>query len=100
MPSDFTYFVVLLEAVAGAATSETLIRAHVAFLKKLDGEGKLVMCGPFTGYPGGMIILEASGMEEAQAIAAQDPFVQRGVRTAEVRAWELSCEENNHMGMG
>ena len=59
------------------------------------------MCGPFTNYNGGMIIINASSLEEAQQIATNDPFVRGGdVRTAEVRSLELSCEGNNHMGIG
>jgi len=80
--------------------NEVLIRAHVAFLRKLDKEEKLVMCGPFTNCKGGMVIIKASGLEEATRVAESDPFVSEGVRTFEVRTWELSCEENNHMGMG
>jgi len=47
-----------------------------------------------------MIVLRAASFEEAKQIAADDPFVREGVRSFQVRSWELSCEENNHMGMG
>ena len=47
-----------------------------------------------------MYILRNVGEEEAQAIASADPFVESGVETCTVREWYLSCEENNHMGMG
>ena len=100
MRSEFTRFVVLLNTIEGVVTSEQLIRDHVAFLRKLDEEGKFLMGGPFTNYAGGMMVIKAADLEEAQKISANDPFVKQGVRTAEVRAWELSCEENNHMGMG
>lgn len=100
MSSEFTRFVILLSTVEGTSTSEELIRAHVAFLRKLDAQGKLVMCGPFTNHKGGMIIIKAPSFEEAKQISEDDPFVRAGVRTVEVRSWELSCEENNHLGMG
>ncbi len=58
------------------------------------------MGGPFTNHKGGMLIIKASSFDEAKQISENDPFVREGVRTAEVRSWELSCEENNHMGMG
>ncbi len=47
-----------------------------------------------------MIIIKAFDFNEAKAIAESDPFVLSKVRTFEIRSWELSCEENNHMGMG
>ncbi len=100
MVSEFTRFVILLSTVEGKPTSEKLIRNHIAFLRGLDKEKKLVMCGPFTTKKGGMIVLKAASLEEARTIAESDPFVQEGVRTFEVHSWELSCEENNHMGMG
>ncbi|MNI93028.1 YciI-like protein [compost metagenome] len=80
--------------------TEELIRAHVQHLKQLDREGKLVLCGPFTNYRGGMVIIKASSYEEAQKIAESDPYIIADVETYELRIWELSCEANNHMGMG
>jgi len=97
---EFTRFVIFLYPVQDTDTTEPLIRAHVRLFRELDRQGQYVMGGPFKDYPGGMMIIRAANLEEAQQIARNDPFVRQGVRIAEVRAWELSCEENNHMGMG
>lgn len=80
--------------------SEASIRRHVAHLENLDRQGRLVLCGPFQDGQGGMVILRAGSREEARAIAESDPFVTEGLETCTVRAWELSCAENDHMGMG
>ncbi|MEF2967663.1 YciI family protein [Paenibacillus sp. M1] len=93
-------YVILLSVIPGKEMSEELIRAHVGHLKELDRQGKLVLCGPFTDYRGGMVIIKAAGYEEAKAVAEADPYVQAGVESYELRTWELSCEGNNHMGMG
>ncbi|MNW54072.1 YciI-like protein [compost metagenome] len=93
-------YVILLSLASGREMTEELIRAHVQHLKQLDREGKLVLCGPFTNYRGGMVIIKASSYEEAQKIAESDPYIIAGVETYELRIWELSCEANNHMGMG
>lgn len=45
-------------------------------------------------------ISNASCARRATWIAEADPFVKEGAETCEVRAWELSCRENNHLGMG
>ena len=100
MSADFTRFIVFLSTIEGVKASEEIIRKHVYFLRELDKQGKLVMCGPFSDGKGGMLILKADSLEEAKTIAVKDPFVQAGVRCFDVRGWELSCEENNHMGMG
>ena len=100
MSADFTRFVVFLSMIEGTKASEKIIRNHVCFLRELDKQGKLVMCGPFSDGKGGMLILKADSLEEAKRIALKDPFVLTGIRRFDVRGWELSCEENNHMGMG
>lgn len=97
---DFKRFVILLTQIPGVETTEALIRRHVAYLRELDRRGQLVICGPFTDYPGGMVIIKAESLESAKQIASDDPFVIEKSRTPEVRSWLLSCEENSHLGMG
>ena len=97
---DHTLFVILLSKTSSERLPESLIRAHVQFLRKLDRDNKLVLCGPFADYEGGMIVIRASSLEEANSIAMSDPFVAHEVENYEIRTWQLSCEANNHMGMG
>lgn len=97
---EFTRYVILLSHLDGKKMSEDLIRAHVSYLKELEGMRKLVLCGPFADYRGGMIVVRAGSPQEARAIAESDPFVKSGLESYEIRTWHLSCEENNHMGMG
>lgn len=97
---QFIHYVILLSMNPDQKLTEPLIREHVKFLKKLDEKRKLVLCGPFKDYHGGMIIIRANSLEEAKTIAEQDPFVLNGVESYELRTWEISCEENNHLGMG
>lgn len=92
-------YVVLLTQTGQPMTRE-LLGAHVAHLRRLDRDGQLVLCGPFQGFPGGMLVLRASSLEEARRLAEADPFVASGFERCEVRTWELSCEENNHLGAG
>lgn len=96
---EFTRFVILFTRTAQPFT-EPLIRRHVEYLRKLDREKRLVLCGPFIDYRGGMVIIKAASLEEARKIAADDPVVLEGAETCEIRTWLLSCEENNHLGMG
>lgn len=97
--AHWTRYVITLSRTEKPLT-ETLVRRHVAHLKELDRQGRLVLCGPFTDHKGGMVIVRAESIEEAKTIAEADPFVREGVETYALRTWELSCEENNHMGMG
>jgi len=77
--------------------NEELIKEHVEHLKSLKGQGKLVLCGPFSDYPGGMVIYLADNLEEATNIAKADPFISSGCKTFEIRTLEVANEENNYL---
>jgi uncharacterized protein YciI len=99
MGNEYIKYVILLSH-SGLPMSEDIIREHVKYLKNLDRDGKLILCGPFKNYNGGMVIINAASIDEAEQIAKNDPFVKSRIETYEIREWELSCEENNHLGMG
>ncbi|MFH1454692.1 MAG: YciI family protein [Armatimonadota bacterium] len=96
----FTRYVILLNRIQGKEMPRELVKAHVEHLKGLESTGKLVLCGPFTDYAGGMAIINADNIDEAKQIAEQDPFVKEKASNYEIRTLQLSCSENNHMGMG
>lgn len=77
--------------------NEQLIRSHVEHLKELKNQGRLVFCGPFTDYPGGMVIFLAENLEEATNIAKSDPFIASGCKSFEIRTLEPANEENNYL---
>ena len=96
----YTRYVYLLNHIEGVMRDMPLIKAHVAHLKMLEERNQLELCGPFTDYDGGMVILKNVSYSEAKDIAENDPFVVSGAESYELRTWELSCAENNHMGLG
>jgi len=77
--------------------NKELIKRHVEHLKELKNQGKLVFCGPFTDYPGGMVIFLAEDMEEAMNIAKSDPFIASGCKSFEIRTIEPANEDNNYL---
>ncbi|MDF2885968.1 MAG: hypothetical protein K0R23_353 [Lacrimispora sp.] len=77
--------------------NEALIKKHVEHLKSLKSQGRLVLCGPFTDFPGGMVVFSADNLEEATNIAKADPFISSGCKTFEIRTLELANEENNYL---
>jgi len=62
---------------------------HLARLEALQNEGRLIMAGPFpavdgedpgeAGFTGSLIVAEFADLEEAQAWAEADPYVEAGV---------------------
>jgi len=66
---------------------------HLAYQKKLEAEGSLVMAGPVSDLSGdmmeaeGMIIYRAATLNDARAMADGDPMHANGARTYEIRKW-------------
>jgi uncharacterized protein YciI len=65
---------------------------HLTFLDRLNEEKKLAFAGPFLDAEGksngSLVVIEASDLEAARAIAASDPYAKAGLfESTEVRAW-------------
>lgn len=65
---------------------------HLAYLDRLNAEGKLVFAGPFLddeGKPcGSMVAYEAESREEAEKLANADPYALAGLfDSVEIRPW-------------
>ncbi len=75
----------------GALDKRMAVRpAHLEYIRSLGSA--VLAAGPFlddNGDPvGSMIVVEAESLEEAQAMAARDPYLVRGVfETSTVRRW-------------
>jgi uncharacterized protein len=89
-------FVILLTHTE-KETDQHIIERHVHFLKSLDQKGLLVLAGPFSDVPGGMVIIKAHHEEEAIQIALSDPFVSQGYRTFEIRTLEVANQQNHYL---
>lgn len=77
--------------------NKEVIQEHVEHLKELDRQNKLFLCGPFTDYKGGMVILNVKDLEEAHNIAKADPFIASGCKTYEMRTLLPANKENNYL---
>jgi uncharacterized protein len=70
--------------------TKEIIKSHVEYLSGLESEGKLMLCGPFADYPGGMVIIQAENLNEATDIANSDPFIASGCKSYEIRTLKLA----------
>jgi uncharacterized protein YciI len=76
------------------ADVEATLDDHLEWMLGLEEAGQVVASGPLTSGPGvtpgaGLTILRTSTDQEAAALAAQDPFVVKGLRTFEVLGWTV-----------
>ncbi len=95
--SKFIRYVILINRQKDYSID--IIKKHVEYLKQLDDNRQLILCGPFKDYDGGIVIIKAESIEEAKTIAESDPFIIERFSTYELRTLELSNAENNHMGI-
>ena len=79
--------------------NKVMVERHVAYIRALDDEGKLALCGAFKGYPGvaGMLVLKTQSREEAEEICKQEPFVAEGYATYKLRDMQPGNRENNYL---
>jgi len=81
----------------GGATPEQIgavLPDHLEYMIGLEKKGALFASGPLTATDGkmagdGLTIVRAANIENARAIASEDPFVQNKLRTFEVREWTV-----------
>lgn len=96
-PGDYemtTYQVGFLKKGPSWTPGETpelqeLQKAHLAHIQKMAASGKLLIAGPFTdgGDLRGMFIFRVDTLEEAKALAEQDPAVKAGRLVIEWHPW-------------
>ena len=77
-------FVLNLRYTAPLDDVDALLADHVAWLKSQHEAGHFIAWGRKVPREGGMIMAHAADRDEAEALAASDPFVKGGVATVEV----------------
>lgn len=84
------YYAIISEDVSNSLPLRMKARpAHIARLETLKEQGKLIMAGPFpaidssdpgeAGFTGSLVIAEFPSLEDAQAWADADPYIDAGV---------------------
>lgn len=72
---------------AGLPMARQALGAHAAYHKRLVADGRSFAAGPFLTSEGGMAIVRAADLKEAQAMLAADPAIRSGVFTGSIEAW-------------
>ncbi|HHY49646.1 MAG TPA: YciI family protein [Alphaproteobacteria bacterium] len=89
-------FAIIAEDQPNAVERRQAVRpTHLAHLESLGD--RLVLAGPFLDTQdrptGSLVVIDAESREEAETIAARDPFVTEGVFARyEVRRWNWSLK--------
>ena len=91
-PPEMTtyYFVMLVKGPNWTGQSNPeLMKQHLAHLRSMWAAGKMVIAGPLLddGATRGLCIYKVSSVEEARALASDDPAVKAGRLAVEVHPW-------------
>ncbi len=84
-----SYVLVILKTgptrVPDGKDRDAMFAGHFANIKRLAGEGKLALAGPFDGVDGwrGLFIFAVSEIEDAKKLVATDPVIIKGEMIAE-----------------
>ena len=75
--------------VGDSSELKALQAAHLAHIGKMAETGKLILAGPFAdgGDLRGLFIFRVDSLEEARALAEQDPAVKAGRLVIEWHPW-------------
>ena len=94
---EHLYYAVILQPVEAKELTADVITRHAQHLRELDDDGKLVLAGPFTDHPSGLLVLRGKSKDEIKSIMEQDPLIQGGFRTIDVRTWLMANRTNNYL---
>jgi uncharacterized protein len=88
-----TLFAAINRVAAPARAIESFVGEHLTYMNALESEGNLWASGPFIEegvlVGDGLTILSTSTIEEARLVLEEEPLIKRGLRTFELRKWEL-----------
>ena len=84
-------FIIELTYTAPLADIDAHMADHVAFLNRYYSAGNFLVSGRQIPRAGGIILAVAHSREDVDAIARQDPFVERGL--AEYRVIEFRVSQ-------
>jgi uncharacterized protein YciI len=94
---DHIYYVVILQPIESRELNKEVVAKHAQHLLELDVDGKLVLAGPFTDHPSGLLVLRGKDKDEIKSIMEQDPLIRGGFRSYEVRTWLMADRTNNYL---
>ena|SRR6476619_3432459 len=95
---ELKFFLNLRKKPDGVSSADMIAAApeHFAWMRERHDRGEVVMSGPSADLRHGIYLIRARSQEEAERIAADDPFTVRGLGVPEVIRWDI----HQIMGVG
>lgn len=86
------WFVKIEKGIVDRTTFDQHVPAHQAYVRELIAQGHQAKTGYWSCYGGGMLLFQATSMDEAIAIVAQDPLVKSGCVEYQLYEWRIVVE--------
>jgi uncharacterized protein YciI len=86
------WFVKIEEGIVDKPTFDQYVPAHKAYVQDLIAKGHHARTGYWAQRGGGMMIFQATCMDEAKAIVSQDPLVRNGCVNYKLYEWRVIVE--------
>ncbi|AUT03142.1 hypothetical protein CLI64_23540 [Nostoc sp. CENA543] len=86
------WFVKIEEGKVDKTTFDQYVPAHKAYVQELIAQGHKAKTGYWAKLGGGMLLFEATSMEEAEKIVARDPLVNNGCVNYKLYEWKIVVE--------
>ncbi|HEY1745470.1 MAG TPA: YciI family protein [Xanthobacteraceae bacterium] len=88
------FYAVLSQPSPTPEKLKPLLPEHLEYMISLERRGLLFASGPLSDGKGpptgaGLTVLRAAGIEEARALADEDPLVRNGLRKYELKEWTI-----------
>ena len=80
-------FVKIEQGTVDKKTFDKYVPAHKEYVRELIEKGHKAKTGYWGEYGGGMLIFEASSLEEAKEIVACDPLIKNDCVKYELHEW-------------
>ena len=80
-------FVIVKSTVGTLEDQQLHLAEYLEYLELLRGRQMLLGAGGFEDRSGGLLLIEAPGLEEAVTVAREDPLVRAGVAAYTVHGW-------------
>lgn len=101
----FEAYVAISTPVKAPEELAAVLSDHLAYIQKLERDGKLMLAGPLSDEAGeqvegmGMLVFRADSLEDARDLAANDPMHKTGARSFVLRRWLIN-EGTLNMSVG
>jgi len=90
-----TYVILLRDKNKGSLTDD-LLRRHIEHVRRVDEQGRLVLCGPLDDDAQAIQIVRADSIQAVEALVRSDPFIVEKYYGSYELHELIEANESNH----